>query len=170
MFNGRFVVGWLGLLVLTGYVQSAIPLGQLGRASSKGERFSWNWLILIRFSKHVIIEHQFHQLLTENSVFNRPTSIPGCESCVCPSGQTSVPTKRRETACSIGFSETELPVLRASSWEVWLFSGENILFPMSFGVLRNGSRTCVAYLAGAELELEFGRPTQSTLKCLFDIF
>ncbi|KAL9697177.1 hypothetical protein quinque_000618 [Culex quinquefasciatus] len=35
MFNGRFVVGWLGLLVLTGYVQSAIPLGQLGRASSK---------------------------------------------------------------------------------------------------------------------------------------
>ncbi|EDS43536.1 conserved hypothetical protein [Culex quinquefasciatus] len=35
MFSGRFVVGWLGLLVLTGYVQSAIPLGQLGRASSK---------------------------------------------------------------------------------------------------------------------------------------
>lgn len=35
MFNGRFVVGWLGLLVLTGYVQSAIPVAQLGRASSK---------------------------------------------------------------------------------------------------------------------------------------
>lgn len=37
MFGVRFVVCWVAALVAVGYVQSALPVSQLGRASSKGK-------------------------------------------------------------------------------------------------------------------------------------
>lgn len=46
MFGGHFVVGWMAVLVAVGYVQSALPLTQLGRASSKG-RFGFGMMMII---------------------------------------------------------------------------------------------------------------------------